>query len=147
MPGKGARQFLPKSLAEGRMRRMRRLAKSGVGARARVAAALLVAGLASACVTTGDDEANGPPKRVYYVLKRGKTHPHARPLPDATDIVVEWHYSDGSTTRTVGFRGWDVDGDGRFEMVDVLDPQAHVVKRVFDFDGDGRIDVLAGVDE
>ena len=76
------------------------------------------------------------------MLRLGPKHPQARPLPDETDILIEWHYSDGSTTRTVGFRGWDFDRDGRFEMVEVLDPSAHVTRRVLDFDGDGRIDVI-----
>ena len=50
-------------------------------------------------------------------------------------------YKNGDRKTQTGFRGWDMDGDGRFELLEVLDPDGTVQARVYDFDGDGRIDL------
>ena len=55
-----------------------------------------------------------PAERTHYTLKEGKKTKFPKPLPDRTDIEVEWHYSNGSTTNVAGFRGWDLDSDDRY---------------------------------
>lgn len=79
-------------------------------------------------------------ERLYYVLRPGDLVPAPPPLPTRTDIFVEWHFDDTSTTLNLGFRGWDFDRNGLFEMVEVFDTQGEIQTRIFDFDGDGVID-------
>jgi hypothetical protein len=40
-----------------------------------------------------------------------------------------------------GFRGWDFDGDNRFDLLEVLKPDGSVQMRAYDLDGDGVVDV------
>lgn len=103
--------------------------------------ALLVA-LASpaGCVTDKPESTEGA-TRTHYTLKEGKKTKYAKPLPDRTDIGVEWHYSNGATKDGAGFRGWDVDGDDRYDMVEVLNDDGSTKSYVYDFDGDGQVDL------
>lgn len=94
-----------------------------------------------ACATTPEETGTGRTK-THYVLKVGDEVPFPQPLPTLTKIKVDWHYSDGSMATVDGYRGWDFNGDDRFDMVEVLAEDGGVQKRVFDFDGDGRIDLV-----
>lgn len=91
------------------------------------------------CATTETAAPTGPEK-THYTLATGQTTVHPGLLPRETPVFVEWHYSDGDKKSRQGFTGWDFDGDGRFEMVEVLNDDATVQATVFDFDGDGQID-------
>jgi hypothetical protein len=97
--------------------------------------------LAVGCVTA---EPEGPEtaERTHYTLKEGKKVKNPKPLPDQTDIEVVWHYSNGATTTVDGFRGWDLDGDERYDMVEVLNEDGTTQSYVYDFDGDGRVDLV-----
>jgi hypothetical protein len=93
------------------------------------------------CTTiTGAIQGPKEPERLYYVLRPGNPVPTPSPLPTHTDIHVEWHFDDQSTSTALGYRGWDFDRNGRFDMVEVFDSQGQVQTRIFDFDGDGVID-------
>lgn len=102
---------------------------------------LVVLGALCGCVT---DKPEGPEgaERTHYTLKQGQKTSNPRPLPDQTDIAVEWHYSNGATTTADGFRGWDLVGDGRYEMIEVLNEDGSTQSYVYDFDGDGRVDLV-----
>lgn len=76
----------------------------------------------------------------FYTLKEGRQTKRAMPLPNNSDIEINWTYSDKSKKTNDGFRGWDFDHDGRFDMLEVLDGQGAVVSWAYDFDGDGIID-------
>jgi hypothetical protein len=104
------------------------------------ALAATVGAALTGCVTT-EDETVDLNKPTHYTLRRGPTVQHAAPLPAQTDVLVDWHYKNGDRKTQTGFRGWDMDGDGRFELLEVLDPDGTVQARVYDFDGDGRIDL------
>lgn len=93
------------------------------------------------CVT---DKPEGPEgaERTHYTLKEGKKTKYPKPLPDRTDIEIEWYYANGASTTADGFRGWDVDGDDRYEMVEVLNADGSTQSFVYDFDGDGRVDLV-----
>ena len=95
------------------------------------------------CITTSDGpaKAEGP---THYTLETGKVQDNPAPLPDMTPIMVHWHMPDGSVKTVEGFRGWDFDGDHRFEMVEVLDKDDGVQSWVYDFDADGVIDAVRG---
>ena len=56
--------------------------------------------------------------------------------------MVNWTYSDGSKKSKEGFRGWDMDHDGRFDMLEVVDGEGQIVSWAYDFDGDGVIDAV-----
>jgi hypothetical protein len=103
-----------------------------------VAIFAVVLGLA-ACVTPSADDKESA-KRTHYTLKLGKKTAYHPPLPTRTDIEVTWHYSNGATETLSGYRGWDFDGDDRFEMIEVLAKDGAVQSRVYDFDGAGEID-------
>jgi hypothetical protein len=111
----------------------------GLAAAVRTVAALAGLVCLAACATLDGTDPDHP-RRTHYVLKQGATMPFPRPLPDETDILVDWHYDNGSVQTVTGFRGWDFDGDGRYEMVEVLTETGATQAAVFDFDGDGRID-------
>lgn len=99
--------------------------------------------LLGGCASTDKADSDEPgAEKTHYVLKLGDTIPHPKPLPARTDVMVEWHYSNGATSLSPGFRGWDFDGDTRFEMVEVLSDEGQRQAMVFDFDGDGRIDMV-----
>ncbi len=91
------------------------------------------------CSTT-ETVQEGSVTKTHYLLTTGDTEVHQGLLPNETPVFIEWHYSNGDRKRHKGFTGWDFDGDGRFEMVDVLAEDTGVETTIFDFDGDGKID-------
>ncbi len=101
---------------------------------------LLVAALAAVGCASASEDGAGLVGETHYILKLGPVKKHPKPLPDETPILVERFLAEGGKSITEGFRGWDVNGDGRFEMVEVLDEKGGVQARLFDFDGDGRVD-------
>lgn len=77
-----------------------------------------------------------------YMLNEGQKIENNKPLPDMTKLMVNWTYSDGEKKEQEGFRGWDFDHDGRFEMLEVLDTQGKPYMWAYDFDGDGVVDAV-----
>lgn len=78
----------------------------------------------------------------FYTLKEGVKVSYEAPLPNKTEIMVNWTYSDGGKKTQEGFRGWDFDHDGRFEMLEVLDPSGKPTMWAYDFNADGVIDLV-----
>jgi hypothetical protein len=110
----------------------------------------LLAAASSSCSTTTElkAEADQSPEKAksagpaFYILKEGDKVENKLPLPNKTQIMVNWTYSDGSKKSKEGFRGWDMDHDGRFDMLEVVDVQGQIVSWAYDFDGDGVIDAI-----
>ena len=98
-------------------------------------------GLAS-CASDGEEPADDGKLETHYTLRTGRVVPHAPPFPTQTDIIVDWHYASGESLSALGFRGWDFTGNGRYQMVEVLDGSGQPTAYVFDFDGDGREDEI-----
>ena len=104
----------------------------------RLGASAFAAFALAGCVTSGEPEnLHG---ETHYILRRGETKHHSAPLPSETPIMVEKFKAEGGSSVSEGFRGWDFDGDGKFEMVDVLAADGHILSRIYDFDTDGHID-------
>ncbi len=82
----------------------------------------------------------------FYTLKEGAKIKNIAPLPNKTEIIVNWTYSDGGKKTQEGFRGWDFDHDGRFDMLEVLDQKGKPSVWAYDFDGDGLIDTVQKID-
>ena len=103
--------------------------------------------LLAACATTppppsaemAEKRAAGP---AFYVLREGETINYPMPLPNRTKIFIDWTYSDGVKRSKEGFRGWDVNHDGRFDMVEVLDEGGRTMAWAYDFNGDFVIDAV-----
>jgi hypothetical protein len=87
-----------------------------------------------------------PAPPSFYTLKQGTKLQNAAPLPDRTEIMVNWTFSDGSQKTQEGFRGWDFDHDGRFEMLEVLDQNGKPAMWAYDFNADGVIDLVKKVE-
>lgn len=107
----------------------------------------IVAGLSFVgCATTqspdAEDIKNATP--AFYTLKEGATIQHKAPLPNLTKIFVNWTYSDGGKSSQEGFRGWDIDRDGNFDMLEALDADGKPYMWAYDFDGNGVIDAVTG---
>lgn len=102
--------------------------------------AFVLACAASGCAGTGDGDPDGLGGETHYTLKRGTATQHPKPLPTEWPILVDHFQNGGEKVTTEGFRGWDFNGDGRFEMVDVLNADGSLQARLFDFDEDGRVD-------
>lgn len=96
--------------------------------------------LFASCVTSSGGDGDTL-ENTHYTLHKGKTVIHPTPLPSETPILVDWFDTEGNMKTTNGFRGWDFNGDGRFEMVEVLGTDGIVQARVYDFDGDGTTDL------
>lgn len=103
---------------------------------------LFVLSVVGACVACATTQEQGPekPVKTHYTLSTEETVIHPSPLPRETPVDVEWFYSNGDSKKQRGYTGWDFDGDGRFEMVEVHAENTSVQATVFDFDGDGEID-------
>ena len=97
------------------------------------------------CATTKAPGDSGNAKVVapaFYTLKEGAKAVNKTPLPNKTEIMVNWTYTDGSKKTKEGFVGWDLDHDGRFDMLEVLGPDGEPQMWAYDFDGDGVIDAV-----
>jgi hypothetical protein len=101
--------------------------------------ALAVTGLVG-CATTAPEDLDPKGKKTHYTLRTGEPLPHAEPKSTETPILVDWYYENGAVLTSEGFRGWDFDHDGRFDMLQVLSEDGQIQGLAFDFDGDGRID-------
>ena len=88
------------------------------------------------------DQQGKPVVPSFYTLKEGVKIQYAAPLPNKTEIMVNWTYSDGGKKTQEGFRGWDFDHDGRFEMLEVLDTSGKPTMWAYDFNADGVIDFV-----
>jgi hypothetical protein len=78
---------------------------------------------------------------THYTLRIGEVVKNQKPLPDYTPVLVDWHYSNDAVKPKVGFKGWDFNQDGRFDMLQVMREDGTVDYAVFDFDSDGEIDM------
>jgi hypothetical protein len=79
---------------------------------------------------------------ALYTLKEGDKIQNILPLPDQTQILINWKEAEGLAKPTEGFRGWDMDHDGRFDVLEVFDSTGKTDMWAYDFDGDGIIDVV-----
>ena len=103
----------------------------------------MVAFFGCATTDTPDDSAKAKEAApAFYTLKEGSKMLNSAPLPNKTEIMVNWTYTDGSKKSKEGFRGWDIDHDGRFDMLEVLGPDGEPQMWAYDFDGDGVIDAV-----
>lgn len=96
----------------------------------------------AACATAPEPEKKGPPEPVFYTLRTAEPIKHTEPLPNQISIYVDWKMSDGSTVTKEGFRGWDIDHDGKFDALEVLAVDGGTTSWVYDFNGDGKIDAM-----
>jgi hypothetical protein len=107
---------------------------------------LVTMGIASSCATTTKSDTEVSEKKpagpAFYVLREGDKISYPMPLPERTQVLVDWTYSDGAKHSKEGFRGWDVNHDGRFDMVEVLDEAGKPVSWAYDFNGDFVIDAV-----
>lgn len=101
---------------------------------------------ASGCSTLLGEKPEGPPTRVQYTLIPGTPVAARYPLPERTDIQVEWLMSDGSTATYPGFRGWGFLGNGRYQMVEVLNESGETDSYVYDVNDDGVVDLIRSRD-
>ena len=108
---------------------------------------IAVFGLTFACATTPKAAVTARPSVLppsLYTLKEGDKIQNQMPLPNKTKISVNWQNVEGKPDPVEGFRGWDLDHDGRFDMLEVLDEAGNTNMWAFDFDGDGVIDAVEG---
>jgi len=106
----------------------------------------LLALVAGGCSTT--EKNAGDPKAVietHFTVEPQKAIVHVRPFPEQTPIRVTSHMSDGSRVSRIGFNGWDFNGDGRFDLVEVRTRDGAAQAWVYDFDFDGKVDMTEGV--
>ncbi|MGE0172896.1 MAG: hypothetical protein AB7T49_08930 [Oligoflexales bacterium] len=93
---------------------------------------LLVAGL-SGCSSI----AAGQKEETYLTV--GNTVNNPEPLPNMTEIWLV-QGADTEVSRTLAYRGWDYNHDGRIDMLEKTSSTGEVTDRFFDYDFDGKID-------
>ncbi len=98
------------------------------------------------CVTPKVETQEVEEKPAYYTLRVSKVIEHPLPLPNEYLIFVDWKMNTGTVVSKKGFRGWDIDHDGVFDALEILDNQGRTAAWAYDFDGDGRIDTLQSPD-
>lgn len=103
----------------------------------------------TACATVADGDGvsrtvdeKKMPGAAFHVLKEAQPVEYQRPLPTRMPVMVNWRFSDGSTRIVEGFRGWDMNHDGRFDMLEVLDGTGTTTSWIYDFNGDSVIDAV-----
>ena len=107
--------------------------------------AVAVLGLTCACAITPKPAETARTTAIapaLYTLNEGDKIQNIMPLPNKTQISVNWQNVEGKPNPVEGFRGWDLDHDGRFDMLEVLDEAGNTNMWAFDFDGDGVIDAV-----
>jgi hypothetical protein len=97
----------------------------------------------NACATHIEEtKVDSQPTRLSYTLNTGEAIAFRKPLPRYQPIYIDWSISDGSIQRYKKFNAWDVDHDGSFEMIEMLDENMKSVSIAFDFNGDGQVDLV-----
>ena len=99
----------------------------------------VVATCLSGCTIFGLDAEEGEVVAPTYSLRAGPQVVYPEPLPALTPIYIDRMSSDGKQTSRLGFRGWDFDHDGRFEMVEVLGYRGQLIERLYDLNFDGIV--------
>lgn len=103
---------------------------------------LILMFLSAACTTVPEPEKKGPPEPAFYTLRSNEPVDHTSPLPNQISIMVDWKMTDGSVVTKEGFRGWDMDHDGKFDALEVLANDGVTIAWAYDFDSDGKIDAI-----
>ncbi|MCX6124724.1 MAG: hypothetical protein NTV34_08245 [Proteobacteria bacterium] len=97
------------------------------------------------CASNNREVESMVPETPTFSLRLADPISHPKPLPLQTSVMIDWKL--GEKTRTVeGFRGWDVNQDGVFDMIEVLSESGRTTGWAFDFDGDGKIDLQRAAD-
>ncbi|MCB9228860.1 MAG: hypothetical protein H6618_04545 [Deltaproteobacteria bacterium] len=80
------------------------------------------------------------PAPVREVLRIGQTVEYSFPLPAMTPVWVDRLQGNRRLSSRLAFRAWDMNDDGRFDMLEAIDPGGRVLFRAYDLDFDGEVD-------
>lgn len=72
----------------------------------------------------------------------GKPNLYRDPLPVRVPLAIREDLSDGSSSTDDRFRGWDVNRDGRVDVVEKFDERGNLQSAAYDFDYDGKVDMV-----
>ena len=104
----------------------------------------LIFTLATGCATTEKkpEPQGAAPERAWthYTLTVGAPEPATMKLPALIPIWINWHKGEKTVATTLGYRGWDFNGDNTIDMLEIVGPEGAAVARMYDFDFDGKID-------
>ena len=85
----------------------------------------------------GEDEEEQIP---YEVFKVSDTVRFSKPLPDLTKVYREKYQGEKLISQNLAYRVWDFNKDGRYDLVEVIDPKGIIKLRAYDLDFDGVVD-------
>lgn len=74
------------------------------------------------------------------ILVTGTKVTNPQPLPSLTPIYLIKKNGKGASKKILAFRAWDFNGDGHFDLVDVVGADGSVVAELYDLDFDGVVD-------
>lgn len=98
--------------------------------------ALLILLMQAACQSIKEEDE----VEMVTVLQVGKSQTSFSTLPIYTPIYVEEKHENLVKASRLGFKGFDFDHNGTFEMVEVMNKAGVVVGVLYDFDFDGQVD-------
>ena len=99
--------------------------------------------LQAACGMFGDREPDEIPEQELPVrreYRKGHTVKNSFPLPSMTPVWLDEIRGTKRISSRLAYRGWDMNDDGRFDMLESLSPQGTVIFRAYDLDFDGLVD-------
>jgi len=75
-----------------------------------------------------------------YTLVPAEPVAYQEPLPIKTSINIVWSFKDHTETKEA-FRAWDINRDGKFDMIESLSESGETTGWAYDFNGDSKVDL------
>jgi hypothetical protein len=81
-------------------------------------------------------------KVVSFTLHEGTLVKNENPLPNYKGVLLDWTVDGETIHGKERYRLWDINKDGRFDMVERLSLTGLSLGFISDFNGDGRPDFI-----
>ena len=108
---------------------------------AKLILSMISAAAVTGCLHSSESKVVGVTPSISYEVTVGKTIHSSPPHPSRTPILLKRYLNGRLEEVRVAFFGWDLNDDGTFDMLQVLDKSGNVSETYYDFDFDGVADL------